>query len=212
MLRIELRYDPDMECPTTSDCAWTLYSFSRRHSTFKAPCDLGLGGLGEDGTPEVFDLDLQKKLEQGLAFWLSYFEHGNCLWFLRGDPAPPGVEFQWDGRRLAGLLVWEYPEDQIGAKTLEDRRADALAFLKEYTTWCNGEGLSYTIENEDGSVVDSCGGFLDAEQLCYEASAFLKGKEFIVTGEAAGLEDLLRDRVRTMEASVASSSASPDKQ
>ena len=198
MLTVELTYDPDIDCPA-DDCTWTLYSFGRRHSTYKDPDELGLGPLSADGTPKVYDPELRAKLEKGLAFWLSYFEHGSCLWFLRGDQTPPGVEFQWDGRRLAGLLVWEHPEDHIGGKTLEERRADARGFLEEYTAWCNGEGLGYTITDDNGEYVDSGCGSLSPEHIGDMAAETLAGKEFIVTGEAAEYEDILRERVRLLE-------------
>ena len=199
MLRVRLMNDQSAECPADADGTWKLYSFNRRHSTFSEPSELGLGNLGADGTPVVHDPDLREKLNTGLAFWLSYFEHGSCLWFLRGDLPPPGVEFQWDGRRLAGLLVWEHAESEIGAKTQEDRREDARVFLKEYTAWCNGDVFCYTIEDESGSLVDGCGGFTSAEDLCDSAVPFLAGREFAVTEDDIGLADLLRDRVHASE-------------
>lgn len=32
--------------------------------------------------------------------------------------------------------------------------------LEEYTDWCNGNVYGYTIEAQDGSDIDSCGGFI----------------------------------------------------
>ena len=85
-----------------------------------------------------------------------------------------------------------------GAKTYEDRAKDADQFLATYTSWANGEGLYYCIEDEDGENVDSCGGFYgnDADYMLDEMVHSLIGHEFEVQGDAGEyLEDKLREKV-----------------
>lgn len=130
-LIVRLEYDHDAECPAD----WKLYSFGRRHTNFVSPEKLGLGlELEADGLPKVFDKKLRTKLKNGLAHWLSYYEHGSCWWGRKDGPVPAGVEFRWDGRRVAGLLVWEHAPRELGSKTYEGRCADADRFLATYTT------------------------------------------------------------------------------
>jgi hypothetical protein len=192
---VRIEHDCEVESPSNDDCSWTLHSFNRRHRSFTHPDELGISvDRDDDGTHGlVAEGELAKKLENGLAFWLSYFEHGQCMWFLKDGPVPGGVEFRWDGTRYAGLLVWDNPENEIGAKTREDRAKDAAGFLEDYTSWANGEGYYYVVETEDGEHIDSCGGFLGVHDYWLEQIAFnLVGQEFEVEGDGSQLAGRLR--------------------
>ena len=154
--RLIIRIERDDDCPnpmTDCDGQWTLHSFSRRHYNFKDPDELGLGT----------NPGLRRKMQVGLAFVLSYYEHGNSLWMLKDGRTPAGVEFQWDGTRVAGLLIWDHKPGDMGAKSYEDRAKDAQGFLDEYNEWCNGNCYGYSIETEDGEHVDSCWGFIGSD-------------------------------------------------
>lgn len=188
MLTVRVDYDKDAENPAANgDGQWTLYSFGRRHANYRVPADLGIGPPDRHGEPVIRDRVLRRKLKDGLAFLLSYFEHGQCLWFRRGtEESHPGVELRWDGVSVAGLLVWEHSAEDMGAKTYVDRAADADAFLRAYTAWANGDVLYYVIEDESGGVRDSCGGFYDAAHMAAEIRGILKGREFRLEGDAAG--------------------------
>lgn len=157
-LIIKLWHDDMPESPCDTD-GWKAYSFSTRHANFKDP----------DEFEE--DEDLERKLKEGLAFKLAYFEHGQCLWSLSSE----GPQCRWDSVQFAGFLVWEQDEGDLGPTTFEERQADARAFIKRFTEWCNGEVYGYTIEayskcptcgqheEVDESVMDfdlpSCGGY-----------------------------------------------------
>jgi len=167
-VQIMFWHDDCADSPCEED-GWTVYSFGRRHSNYKDPYDLGFGPNGE-----VEDENLLAKMQSGLAFTLSYFEHGNCIWSLR-DELPPGANCRWDSVGLAGLLVWEGEEDDLGPKTREDRMKDARGFVERFTEWCNGEIFGYSIKvlrpchacGKDEEVEDEehdidtmgCGGF-----------------------------------------------------
>lgn len=186
MLKVTLNYDHDLENPCDYD-GWKLHSFCRRHASFKHPDDLGLGPIDPaTGLPKVNNPGLRSKLKHGLAFYLSYFEHGNCIWFLNGEQ-PCGVEFRWDGVRVAGLLVWSSSAKDLGPKTLDARRDDAAAFLKSYTSWCNGEAYGYSIEDESGEMIDSCYGFFDPDHMFSEIRPHLEGRQYKVIGDASWL-------------------------
>lgn len=188
MLKLILSHDHDLENPCDYD-GWQLHSFCRRHASFKPPDDLGLGSIDPStGLPKVNNPGLRSKLKHGLAFFLSYFEHGNCLWFLNGQE-PCGVEFQWDGVRVAGLLVWEGKPGDLGPKTFDGRQKDAAGFLKSYTSWCNGDGYGYSIENESGDLIDSCYGFYDPDHMFDEIRPHLLDHEYEIDGEASWLAE-----------------------
>ncbi len=188
MLTLNLHYDHDLENPSEFD-GWKLYSFGRRHTNFKHPGELGLGDLDPStGLPKIRNPGLRSKLKKGLAFFLSYYEHGCCSWFLHGVQ-PPGVEFMWDGVKVAGLLVWEDKANHLGPKTLEGRRQDAAGFLQTYTAWANGQGYGYSIEDDHGNHVDACYGFFDAEAMFDQIRPHLDGQQYEVDGEAGWLAD-----------------------
>jgi len=138
-LVIKLWHDDQAESPCEG-YGWKAYSFSRHHSNQADPLTIGFEE-DEDGNTAP-DKELQAKLDSGLAFKLSYFEHGLCAWSLAGE----GSTCRWDSVSNGGLLVWEEDEDGIGAKTVEDRTKDARAFIDQYTEWCNGSVFGYTIE------------------------------------------------------------------
>ena len=150
--------DPHLDKP---EDAWRLYSFGTRHASYRDPETLGLTLVDRDEEPEVDDLALAEKLATGYAHFLSYFEHGDCIWFLADGYAPPGVEFRWDGVRYAGLLVWE--DEPVPTMTREDLAKDAAIYLDAYTAWCNGEGYGFVIEDETGECIDSCCGYYGSD-------------------------------------------------
>ena len=121
---------PHEEQPDT----WKPYSFCRSHVNFIHPLDpkMKIAPNGHSGVPE-----LEAKLKSGLAFILTHFEHGECLWSIASlQQSARGCPF--DQVSVAGVLIWEGPEDHLGAKKYEDRKRDAGWFVGEYTDWCNG--------------------------------------------------------------------------
>jgi hypothetical protein len=106
------------------------------------------------------------------------------------------VEFQWDGRRFAGL--WIPDEDvfaNIGDVQGEERKAKlaeyAQGVCEQYTEWCNGDIYGYEVtvfaiqNDEDGDpstdhddyddavevATDSCWGYYGWDAVEAEASS-----------------------------------------
>jgi len=160
-----VRIDSDhCENPAEFDGNWRLISYCSRHTAFEHPDKL-FNVTREYGWL-VFnprDLGLRRRLEVGLAFHLSYYEHGLCSWFRKGNGGP-GTDCRFDGVTHAGLLVFEHGSKAIGAKTYAERAADADRFLACYTDWCNGNGLSVDVRTSSGEHVDGCcGGYYGCE-------------------------------------------------
>lgn len=157
-LILTVEYDQDSECPNDFD-GWKLKSFNRRHASFDDPYKWL--AKGKEGEIIGANIGITGKLRAGTAFILSYHEHGNCQWALRGEAFP----CQWDTAQVAGILVWEQALDNLGSKTYADRQKDARVFLETYTDWCNGSVYGYLLENEQGEHVDSCFGFYGSDDL-----------------------------------------------
>lgn len=182
--------------PKEYEDQWRVYSFSTKHSNFKHP--IKEFGLGPDGS--CSDPVLREKLDSGLAFLLSYFEHGACSWFLYQQwPCGTEIDKRWDGVELAGLAVWDSDEDHLGAKSYEDRAKDLAELLKAYTCWCNGECYGYSLDELDGSEeetleIESCFGYFGVEQDLKDMFDAIReaaeGYDIVkVTGPAAWLAD-----------------------
>ena len=187
-LQLRIEYDNDRPEDFIAEDGWKLYSFNRTHNSYKDPEKIGLSlDRDEDGLPIVEDEELKEKLTNGLAWWLSYYEHGQCLWFIRNTPAPPGVEFRWDGRSLVGILIWEWKPEDIGGKTREERMTDAEGYLKTYTSVMNGEVYCWMLQDGAGDTIESCGGYIDVDDMFDCIRAALKGRPCVVSGEARGL-------------------------
>lgn len=177
----EIRYyidDDSHESPCEWDDGWKLHSFSSRHDSFTHPNALDLDSIG-----------MRRKIKCGTAFFLSYFEHGNCVWSLRDE----GPKCQWDSVRTAGILIWEGSPKDLH-KGYEARRESARGFCETYTYWCNGEIYGYEIhevspfENADpGEPLDACWGFYgwdDVKQGAKESLVYRQKAR--ATGSATG--------------------------
>jgi hypothetical protein len=177
---LTIGYDADAERPESGYDGWKPISFGRRHTNFEHPDAYRLDKRENAG--------LRRKLDVGLAFWLSYYEHGLCRWSLRGE----GPQCPWDAVNMAGILIWSGKPSDIGAKSYAERAQDARLFLEEYTDWCNGECYWFRLE-EDGAPLDSCGGFIGTGQLGEAINeALTREDQVIVTGEASAIAPYLR--------------------
>lgn len=171
---LKVGYDQDVECPMTScDGMWTLKSFNRNSIHSVNPESIFPNGK--------MPLWLRNKFKVGLAFFLDYYEHGLGAYSLSGE----GMQCQWDTAGCAGVLIWEHPPSDMGAKTVEERKKDARAFLDEYNDWMNGNCYYFSVETIDGEEIDSCGGLIGTDHLedvllgCLESGDKVKVKDKI---------------------------------
>lgn len=187
-LTLEINIDYDVEVPDSGYDGWRLVSFGRKHSNYEDPEKYvkAFDRRTREVTPA--NIGLAKKLNVGLAFWLSYYEHGQGAWSLIGE----GTQDQWDTAYLAGLLIWTGKPGDIGAKTLEDRANDARVFLESYNAWANGETFWFRLTDENGKEIESIGGLVGDEALSEVVGEELKaGDNLVVEGDAAWLKDHL---------------------
>jgi hypothetical protein len=165
-----VRLDNDVDPEDPHDWSdWVLRSFSRRHRNFVAP------------TTQLLH-DLKDRLQRRLAFTVSYYEHGPCTWSLRGS----GPQCQWDTVQNAGVVEWIGPASGL-PRTYKAREQSVKTFLETYTSYCNGEVYAFSVEDEYGDVVDSCGGFYSPSDLVRQVKVVVGDKHFAVQGQAAFL-------------------------
>jgi hypothetical protein len=181
----------DVSCSPESPCdndGWKLYSFARS----KFITDVNPDEYVEDYNRQTGEVtpanpELAEKLEKGLAFWLSYHEHGLCQWFLKGSGGP---RCQWDTTSLAGILVWEYKEDDIGGKTYADREKDADAFMENYTEWANGHVHDWSVrEPGEEENIESGHEWAGTDGMLAEIKKLVGDRPVIARGELAWMLD-----------------------
>lgn len=173
-MKVIIGHDQDVDSPF-EDCEWEFHSFSRRHRHFTDPAELGLSYQTIAGRPVVISPGLRRKLQCKTAFFCWYYEHGLCRWGITGSDVPCGVEFRWDGVRHAGLLLYKGNPKYLPRHR---RLGFALSLMQEYTDWCNGEVYYYSIVNDKGKWIDSCGGFYGTDTLCEAIAESLGSDEF----------------------------------
>lgn len=189
---------------------WKLHSF-QNHSGTKVEDYVGYavaecvpGWPGKQPLPEPATDDLRAKLESGLAFWLSVYDHGGQVWSLMGEGNT--IDRQWDHAYLAGILVWEWDEDDIGPKTYQDRRKDAQFYLDEYNDWCAGSCYGFVLEDLEGklmSTTSSVWGYIGIDAVKDGMSEAINDEledtdSIIVLGEADHILDDLKLKARIL--------------
>jgi hypothetical protein len=187
-LTLEIGHDYDTDQPDSGYDGWRLISFERKHSNYE-DADKYVKALDRlTGKVTPASIGLKKKLNVGLACWLSYYEHGEGAWSLIGE----GTQDQWDTAFLAGLLVWIGKPGDIGAKTKEGRAEDARSFLEDFNAWANGHTYWFRLTHESGEEIESVGGLIGDEALSEVVSEELKaGDNVLVEGDGAWLRDYL---------------------
>lgn len=184
-LTLQIDTDLDVEMPDSGYDGWKLVSFANYEDPDKYV--KAFDRRTREITPA--NIGLARKLRVNLAFFLSYYEHGLGAWSLIGE----GIQDQWDTAYLAGLLIWSGKPGDIGAKTVEDRAADARDFLGSYNAWANGETYLFRLSDENGGEIESIGGFIGDEALSEAIGESLQsGDNVKVEGDAVWLKHHLR--------------------
>jgi hypothetical protein len=132
---VTIEYDSDCNNPCDDDGMGSIRSLSNRH----------INNIDYDEAKQLLEDDPD-------VIPLSYYEHGNSIWMVAGSAREntPGIEFQWDGTRFAGVWI---PDDCCRESyTKQDglTRREWMAKLAEcccetYTAWANGECYGFRI-------------------------------------------------------------------
>lgn len=131
--KITVNHDPDTDNPCTDgDGRWQIYTTNSKEF-------LKLLDPDTDSEYALFNAETLTKLKTGLAFVLSYSEHGRqCQWDLKNTDFNPN--------EVDAIAVWEETEENLGPITYLHRQIDCRQQVQEYTQWCNGDCYWFKIE------------------------------------------------------------------
>ena len=174
--------NPLLECCGTGD----IHSFNTKHANYLRLEASSVETLGKELTRLYGEKDKD-------WMYLSYYEHGRSIWFPQ-DEIVPGVEFQWDGRRFAGVwCVTKEVRENLDQRLKNDERTDyerLLAYCsntcKQYTQYCNGDIWGYEVSIQLSSdaelkAVDSCYGIYGLEEAGIYAEILACLKAYDIT-------------------------------
>lgn len=142
--------DPDPDNPRRWDNVGTMHCAHQRYSF----------GDSKATTPWVDGDYRAKVLRDDVLVWLPIYMYDHSGITVSHTP----FSCQWD----SGLLGWHYVTKKAAAENRPDlqgselieRCKDAMADeLKTYDEYLQGDVWGYTITDEEGDEVDSCGGF-----------------------------------------------------
>ncbi len=180
IVSIDVSISPDSPC---EEDGWKLHSFARnKFITDVDPDEYVKSYDRKTGEVKAANGQLTRKLGNGLAFWLSYYEHGDGAFSIKGT----GPQCRFDTAQLAGILVWEWKTKELGPKTVEEREADARKFLERYNEWANGYVHDWEVR-EPGSeepVDDGSGhAWIGSDEMLKEIRRLVGDRPIIARGE-----------------------------
>lgn len=181
MVTIVTSISPESPCEAGG---WKLYSFARNKFVTDVEADLFVAGY-DRATGEVVpaDEELAGKLDTGLAYWLSYYEHGVGAWSLRGE----GPACRFDTAVLAGVLVRQGDTRSLGPATAGER-ADARRFLERYNSWANGCVYDWDVREAGADEPVAAGTeWYDEKDMFDRIVAAVGGRPVVVRGNGAWL-------------------------
>lgn len=180
--KVTIEYDSDVENPIEMNDGCEIHSF---HINHRSPTDFGIN-IDQCGNVSFSKKEFRDLEKRNLVFILSCYQHSGTSWSLKGE----GMQCNFDNVEIAGILILD-KEIFKGMRKAKKENA-ARAILKEYNAWCNGEVYYYSIEDETGFHVDSCGGFCDAEHMFETISScadFGDDPEFEFIGQGSSLSE-----------------------
>jgi hypothetical protein len=149
MVRIIVNYCPVDDTLKIIFRGWQVYSFLHRLN-YKDPNEFGLYYDEEADSLETTNIGLRRKLEVGLAFVLSYYEHSGGTWGREGTLSH-WPDAMWDCTRFAGIAIWVDKPRACPEKEYHWRAQLLDEYLKDFNAVWNGEAYTCLID-DDGDV------------------------------------------------------------
>lgn len=214
---VKVTYDPisDMESPREWEESTT---FLTQHPRYISPDEIDGSGIIEHIARKfgVFEQEREwdgrfiydeysddpdrifKALDQD-TIWLPVYayEHGAIMY--RAAQSNP-FHCKWDSG-MVGLIYMtkvevrnEYGVKRISPKLREQVLKRLRSEVEEWSSWANGEVYSFTIEDENGEFVDSCGGWIgDPDLAMSEGISFAQD---VCRNDRKRRQDRLKELIR----------------
>lgn len=162
--QLEIRYDDCAESPREWDNLGYFITLERNYNTpDKNPTlERIIKEASEDAsncTEHIANITklIASEFDEKLAYIVpvSKYEHGGVT-YRRGE------RHGWD-EGVAGFYI----VTKESAKDIPDVDFDKVIEqeLETYTAWANGEVYAFILYDNDGDVIDSCGGFFDIDDI-----------------------------------------------
>ena len=139
-------------------------------------------------------LDIFKR--ENIVLPVYMYEHGNIALSTGGFSCP------WDSGQVGFIHVSkdkvrkEYGVKRISQKTLDKVHRVLKDEIETYSQYVNGDVYAFLIEDKDGNIIDSCGGFYGLEYCESEARSmvdYLENDNRVK--RVARLKTLIKNRV-----------------
>jgi hypothetical protein len=197
MLQIIVRYVEPQEALSEIFCGWEVYSFSHRHVNYKHPDEFGLYYDRENRSLETTNIGLRRKLDVGLAFLLSYFEHGVGAWGRQGvfSHLPDAM---WDCARFAGIALWVEKAKDCPAKTYSERAKLLDEYLENFTAVWNGDIYECVFVDDETDDMFGLGiyGGHHFKEMAKEIAQVVGNKPFEIVGDVPrSMKENLLERI-----------------
>lgn len=168
---IDIQPDVNPENPRDWDNLSTMICFHGRYDlgdkhSFKSPEELQ-EFLAEEKPPVLLPLYL--------------YDHGNTSISTKSFIGR-AQHAEWDSGKIGYIyvtrdkLLKEYSAKKITAKLLAQATKTLQAEVATYDQFLNGEVYNYTIEDVDGDLIDSCGGYFGEEEVLTEAKSIVDNR------------------------------------
>lgn len=157
------------ECPSSprewSNLGYFIVISSRYYSPDKNVFLIDtIKNTGEDADNQKHHIELITKeietntTEKVLAIYpISTYEHGGIMYSL-------GNQNGFDYSNNGFYIVTDKTSAEIGVKK-EDFEGVIRDELEIYNQYCNGEVYRFELYDEEGNIVDSCGGFYSIDEI-----------------------------------------------
>lgn len=160
--------EPHQEQPFAADEAVKIVVLHRR---YRNPARGDIDTLDE---ARAFEADAERG--SGWAvFPLYLYDHGATIYSV-SDGGNPFIGWaphaEWDSSRV-GFIALRRAAWGTGRNHRRTLRKWAKSIAADYTAWANGWGVAWEICEDDGTVVDSVGGYLDRDAAVADAKASL---------------------------------------
>lgn len=160
---VKVNYDEVANSPREYDDLSTIYSNHRRINPDNHSID------------ELLDDEHNLKIEGLVALKVWLFEHGTYAFKIteldEGNPFGNGMYAQFDSGVFGVIAIpIEAAKKVWGGDDWEEKAKHCMkCAIDEYDKYVNGEVFYYYIENNNGELVDSCGGYYDMEEAMNDA-------------------------------------------
>lgn len=167
-ITLTLRYDDDSPSPFEFDDQWEFIPFDRDHVRSKERENY-FEVSNKENVPRT--IGLRRQLQTGTAFGLT--GDNQIGW----HPSIESRRGSFTQPQPKGLLFWKDKLKHF-PKKYDDRWDYAVAVIKAYNSWLNGERFGYRIEG-DGAE-DSCWGFDDLDYMFGEIIFHVPSKDSLL--------------------------------